>query len=348
MKALADIQAKSTRFTPTLSEHGQQLGIIGALGFVGLLVVLLVALRGRRGREAPAGEHPAGEHPDEGPADDEPADEAGPVPPPADALLSMGVLTVAGILLGTISGFSILVFGLGIRELRSWNRISVFLAFFAFTAVAYALDWLRRRLPDRRWTRPTVAIVLALVLVLGILDQVSPAVVPDYAATQARWHSDGDFVARLQRTLPKGASVFELPYRYFPEAPKMGTLGPYDLVRPYLHSDSLKWSWGGMAGREADWQPSTARLPAPQMLDRLVAVGFDGLVYDLGSTYRLAEPLASEISAALGRQPFLSRDGELAFWDLRAHAREVRQRLGPGGVRRLRAEALADRSQLAH
>ena len=34
--------------------------------------------------------------------------------------------------MATISGFSILVFGFGIRELRSWNRISVFIAFFAF------------------------------------------------------------------------------------------------------------------------------------------------------------------------------------------------------------------------
>ena len=55
------------------------------------------------------------------------------------AMLSMGVLTVVGILMATISGFSILVFGFGIRELRSWNRISVFIAFFAFVTVAYGL-----------------------------------------------------------------------------------------------------------------------------------------------------------------------------------------------------------------
>lgn len=334
VSALADIQTKSTRFTPTRSERGQQLGIIGAIGFVGLLVVLLVAIRRRPG--APAGEQQADERPVEGP-----------VPPPADALLSMGVLTVAGILLATISGFSILIFGVGIRELRSWNRISVFLAFFAFTAVAYGLHWLRRRLPERSWTAPAVVVALVLVLVLGILDQVSPAVIPDYASTQARWNSDEHFVTRIERTLPNGASVFELPYRAFPEAPKVGTLGPYDLVRPYLHSDSLKWGWGGMLGREADWQVSTAELPARAMLDRLAAVGFDGLVDDLGSTYHFKEPFPDEISAALGQQPIISRDGELAFWDLRQDARRVRERLGPDGLRRLRKVALADRTERA-
>jgi hypothetical protein len=335
--ALADLQAKSTRYTPTRSERGQQLGIIGAAGFAGLLVFLLVAIRRNRRGPPPAAE--------EAPAD---ALDDEVVPSPPDAMLSMGVLTVVGILMATISGFSILVFGFGVRELRSWNRISVFLAFFAFTAVAYGLDWLRRRLPNRFWTRAGFAIGLALLLVFGILDQVSPAVVPDYTATKARWQSDGTFVARVQRALPDGAEVFELPYRYFPEAPLIGNLGPYDLVRPYLHSNSLRWGWGGMLGREADWQASTARLPATTMLDRIAAVGFDGLVYDLGSTYRAGEPSPDTVSSALGQQPIVSRDGELGFWDLRPYARALRARVGDDGVRRLRQQALADRSEPAY
>jgi phosphoglycerol transferase len=333
VQVLADLQAQSTKKTPTRSERGQQLGAIGAVGFAGLLVAVLVLLR--RGR---------GVAPDDGGDGPDPPAAPDPVPPPGDALLTMGVMTVTAIVVGVISGFSLLVFGLGARELRSWNRISVFLAFFAFTVVAYGLDWLRRRLPDRPWATPLFAVGLVVLLVVGILDQVSPAVIPDYAATAARWDSDGAFVARVERALPDGASVFELPYRFFPEVPQVGNLGPYDLVRPYLHSDGLKWSFGGMAGREADWQASTARLPAPEMLDRLAAVGFEGLVYDVGGTHREGEPSPDDITRALGEGPVVSRDGELAFWDLRAHARELRARLGPAGVRRLRERALADRS----
>jgi phosphoglycerol transferase len=332
--ALAELQAKSTKRTPTRSERGQQLGAIGAAGLAGLLVALLVAIR-RDGRR------PGGR--DETRAPDEP------VPPPREALSTMGVVTVVAIVMATISGFSLLVFGFGIRELRSWNRVSVFIAFFAFVVVAYGLDWLRRRVPTGRWwTTPVVVVALAALLVVGILDQVSPAVVPDYAATKARWDSDDAFVAHVERALPAGASVYELPYRYFPEAPKVGTLGPYDLVRPYLHSDSVRWGWGGMLGREADWQASTAVLPARDMLDRIAAVGFDGLVYDDGSTYHAGEPFPEDISAALGREPFISRDGELDFWDLRPYRRALRARIGADGMRRLRAEALADRSVPAH
>ncbi|MEX1008176.1 MAG: hypothetical protein WD271_10085 [Acidimicrobiia bacterium] len=334
VEALADVQAQSTKKTPTTSERGQQLGIIGAVGFAGVLVALLVNIRRDR-RSDPEGAA----------AND--ADAAGPVPPPADAIRSMGVLTVTAIVMGVISGFSLLVFGIGIRELRSWNRISVFLAFFAFTAVAYGLDWICRRVPDRPWRVPVVALGLGVILVFGILDQVSPAAIPDYDATAARWVSDAAFVARVERALPAGAAVFELPYRYFPEAPLTGNLGPYDLVRGYVHSDSLRWSWGGVLGREADWQPSTARLSVGPMLDRVAAVGFGGLVYDLGSTFRSGEPSPDDIAAELGEQPVVSRDGELAFWDLRPYARDLSERLGPAGVRRLREQALRDRSERA-
>ena len=83
------------------------------------------------------------------------------------------------------------------------------------------------------------------------------------------------------------------------------------------------------------------------MLDRVAAVGFDALVYDLGSTYRDGDPSPEDISAALGQQPLVSRDGELAFWDLRAYAKELRDRLGASRVRDLRLQALADRSRAA-
>ena len=120
--------------------------------------------------------------------------------------------------------------------------------------------------------------------------------------------------------------MFELPYRYFPEAPQIGTLGPYDLVRPYLHSDALRWSFGGMLGRDADWQASTAMLPARRMLDRVAAVGFDGLLYDFGSTYQGGAPSADEISAVLGETPDRQPRYRTRFWDLRAYQRDLRQR----------------------
>jgi hypothetical protein len=103
-----------------------------------------------------------------------------------------------------------------------------------------------------------------------------------------------------------------------------------------------------MLGREADWQASTSTLPASEMLDRVAAVGFDGVVYDLGSTFRGGDPSPEDISAVLGQQPRVSPNGELAFWDLRPYAKDLRDRLGAKKVAELRRRALADRSQPAY
>jgi hypothetical protein len=81
------------------------------------------------------------------------------------------------------------------------------------------------------------------------------------------------------------------------------------------------------------------------MLRRIAAVGFTGLVIDRSTSHNRATPREYLISQALGGQrPYESRDGALAFFDLRPYARELRARLGPDGIAALRRRALHDRS----
>jgi phosphoglycerol transferase len=330
----AETQADSTRFTPVPSEEGQHLGVIGAIGFLSVLGALLLA--GRRRRDAPR----------VAATDRVTAAGRSERAPPRGLVRTLGVLTVIAVFLATVSGFSLLVSGLGFREIRAWNRIVVFIAFFALVAVALGLDWLGRRLPERPWRAPVAAAGLALVLVFGILDQVAPASIPDYAATQTRWDSDQAFVADIERTLGRDGdgtpAVYQLPYRYFPEAPQDGALGPYDLVRGYLHSDDLAWSWGAVRGRGADWQLRLLEHPTDDLLDRIVAVGYSGLLLDRVAMGGDPADVEGQVSGVLQTPPEVSRNGELVFWDLRPRARELRERLGAEGVAELRRETLAD------
>ncbi|MET0627745.1 MAG: hypothetical protein ABW033_04740 [Acidimicrobiia bacterium] len=366
----AETQADSTRFTPVPSEEGQHLGIIGALGFLGVLAALLVAGR-RRGADAPgatadgdeaATARAARAPPDEEQLDDEQLDDEQLDDEPADGvaddgltttvvLRTLGILVVGAILVATISGVSLLISGAGFRDIRSWNRIVVFIAFASFVAVGFGLDWIGRRLPARAWRTPVIAIGLALVLLFGILDQVSPASIPDYAVAQAGWNSDDAFVHKIERVLHDGQrlassdsdtpAVFQLPYRYFPEAPQEGNLGPYDLVRGYLHSSDLNWGWGGVRGRGADWQQNVIAHPVDDFLDRIAAVGYSGLMLDRLAFYEDGAPSEDALTEVLG-EPMVSDNGQLVFWDLRDYATDLRDRIGADGVKRLRAETLAD------
>src|SRR5207248_7982311 len=97
---------------------------------------------------------------------------------------------------------------------------------------------------------------LALLLLAGVLDQVPRTFVPDYARLKCDYRADAEFVEQVEAVLPEGGMVYQLPQLVFPEgvgAHRMET--SYELLRPYLHSRSLRWGFGAVHGRyAAAWQ----------------------------------------------------------------------------------------------
>src|SRR5262249_38544528 len=93
---------------------------------------------------------------------------------------ALSILTVAGLLLATIGGFGSLFSFLVSDWIRGYARIVVYLAFFAFFAVA----WLLQKLAQR-WSPGTRAGwmylgVLGVVLGFGIWDQTNRKCKPPY------------------------------------------------------------------------------------------------------------------------------------------------------------------------
>lgn len=324
--ALAEIQDDSTRFTIIPAERGQQLGAIGAVGFLAVLGSVLLAARRWRG-----------------PADATTA-EGRRLAVPGEVLRIFGVAAIAAILIGAVSGFGLILAGMGLSDIRSWNRVSIFLGYFGLVAVGFGIDWARPRVPLRRWREPVTVAAVAALVGIGLLDQVAPRVVPDYRATKTRFDSDARFFAGVERRLPPGAAVYNLPYLFFPESGTVAGVGPYDNARGYLHTSGLRWSWGGMFATEADWAAGAAQSEPAEMLDRVTALGFRGLVLDRRVATAQPDREAS-LTALLGRPVLVSPRRDLAFWDLRPWAADARARLGAGGLRAKAAEALADRGR---
>jgi Ca2+/Na+ antiporter len=323
--AFADAQRKSDRFSPVAtSERGQQLGLVGALGFVGLVVFTLSRLMRRRGDDDTRAPPPLGTRTEIG--------------------TRLGLLTLVAVIVAAVSGISLLISALGVRYIRSYNRISVFIAFFALVAVAFALDWIVVRLPRWHGRAVMAGVVCVAVLALGVVDQTSSADVPDYDALERAWDSDEAFMRGIERELGTGAAVFQMPYVFFPEAGMIVGTGPYDQVRGWLHADSLRWSWGSVRGRDGDWQGALVRLPAPQALDALTAVGFSGLMIDRAGYQDHAAGIEAEYTATLGQEPQLSSDDRLLFYDLRPWARDLRARLTKAEIDALRRATLAARA----
>jgi phosphoglycerol transferase len=261
----------------------------------------------------------------------------------------LAILNVSCMLFATVGGFSMVVALAGVLSIRVWARIVVFIAFFSLVALGLALtaglEALHRRLAARgseesaaRQMRRVILFGAPLLLALAVLDQTTPAMVPAYAANRDAFTSDRGFVQEVERRMPKGAAVFQLPIVSYPERPAVVNMNDYDLVRAYLHSTDLRWSYGAMRGRPADWTPDLAGRPLEDMLDRVTAAGFEGLYIDRFGFADHASALEVQVSALVGPAAVFSRDGRLSFFDLRARARQQRDRLG--------ADATAELGQL--
>jgi phosphoglycerol transferase len=315
ISTINDEIVKEVFTAPDNSEATQFLGAIGAVGFLGLMIVLL-GLGFTRDR-----------------------DRSPPLP------FELAALCALAVLFGVTGGLS-WTFGLaGFTEIRSWNRISIFIAFYSLLAVGLALDWLVRRTREFSYKPLVVSGAAVLLVLIGVFDQSSGAIIPSSVGNEAQWNSDAVFVKQIEQTLGAGGKVFQLPYLPFPEAelsvPPYGMVD-YDPLRGYLHSDDLYWGYGGTRGRAADWQAQVVKHATPKMLDAITAVGFDGLWIDTLGYPNHAEKIIAEVEAATGEKPITSPNGRFVFFDLRAYQQDVEQRLGGSGVQALKERTLRD------
>ena len=250
---------------------------------------------------------------------------------------------------GAVGGLSGLIEVLVTADVRAWNRISVVIAFLSLLAVALLLDGLARRLRQRRHGRALGALALSAVLGFGVLEQTTAAFVPDYRGAARQWHSDARFVAEIEARLPRGARVFQLPYVPFPEGYPDTPIGDsvaayatkYEPVRGYLHSDTLRWSYGATKGRPADWAAQLADQPLALVEASATAAGFDGLWLDpAGFEQPRARQVLGAVEATLASAPLLSPDGDLAFFDLRPLRRRLIERFGADRIAALGVRVL--------
>ena len=300
--------------TSKVDAEPTHLGLIAALGFVWLLLVTLAVCAGAAGRFA------------------------GDV-----RQRHLAAANLTALLIGTTGGISALIAYVISPQLRGWTRLSIFIAFFALAAIGLLLDALYGELRRRRVraARTAFAALLAGVCAIAILDQTGPSSVPQYVANAAGYRSDEAFADEIEQTAGDGAAIFQLPYVPFPENGPVGGTGAYDHARPYLHSQTLRWSFGAMKGRPQDWQTELAGAPPATLLPAIAAAGFTGVYVDRSGYPDNAGQLELELQRAVEADPLVSADGRFSFFDLTAYSRALRERTPPGDVQALADATLA-------
>ena len=233
-------------------------------------------------------------------------------------LNDLSILNFSALLLATIGGFGVLFALLISPQIRAYNRISVFIAFFCLVAVAQTLDVFYKRLKARK-TQLGFILMLGFVLVAGVYDQTSTTFffVPEYDNIKNEYQSDREFVGDIEASLPAGAMIFQLPYMPFPESPPLHKMFDHDLFKAYLHSKSLRWSYGAINGDSADlWQRSVAAKPVTELVEEISRAGFMGIYVNRDGYADGGAQLEGELTSFLGTPPLVSRKGNLVFFKL--------------------------------
>jgi phosphoglycerol transferase len=207
---------------------------------------------------------------------------------------TLGALAICGILFATIGGFGALFSLLVTPDIRGLNRISVFIAFFA---IATTLILAQRACGSRDIAH--IAVAMAIVII-GWNDEVPPNKLVNYP-DPAAFDSERNFFREIQNVIPRGSSIYELPYMFFPENPKTGSLFSYDLFQPYLHTDGLRWSFGDMHGRASDaWNAETSTLIGRDLVRALASAGFRAIYLNRAGYADRAAALEDTIRPLLG------------------------------------------------
>jgi phosphoglycerol transferase len=238
----------------------------------------------------------------------------------------LSVLNLAALLLATAGGLgSVLSIAFG-SWIRCYERMSIYIAYFSLCAVAIMLQKVAAKYVKSIASAGLYGGFLVCILVLGIWDQTSRHFIPSYAWLQEETKNDADFVSKIEASVPPHAMIFQLPYVPFPEVPPVHRMNGYDHLRGYLHSRTLRWSYGAMKGREGDaWQQFVTSQPVEQMVKTLAQSDFAGIYLDRYGFADQGSELESKLIYLLDSKPLVSANQRLAFFSLAAYKKKLPQ-----------------------
>jgi phosphoglycerol transferase len=294
--ALAAMRATYDAGHPLVSYETStvSLGVIGALGLIGLIWVFVTFARGK------------------------------PLP------RFIARLTVFSILLAMMGGLGGMMSDLSwslisphfpLSQARGWDRMVIFIAFFALLMSAWGLDRVvafcirRGKLPSG--VGRTFAWSCALgIFAIGVYDQVKSVPPNVYRHDGAIYLSDQAFFKSIDAMYGGNSyQVLQWPVM-FPWGGSYNGVYVNDAYRPLLNSRHMDLSFGAAPdSHQGKWLASLAKMPPARIFGEICSVGFEGVLVHSGAI----GPAQRSFLALLDRKarPVDSGQG-LVYYDLRS------------------------------
>lgn len=231
------------------------------------------------------------------------------------AVRDLGKLCVASLLLCLFGGLGEVIAAHVTTMIRCYNRISIYISFFACLAAALLATRpaTGATASDRKRRQVSVFLVWGVTL-LALLDQIPSGATPDHRRDAAQFLGDQQFIRRIEQAIPPGSMVFQLPVVPFPEGGTRESMEDYSHFRGYAHSHTVRWSYGAMKGRDvAGLQDELATLDPAGLVGRLQELGFAGIYINRKGLTEQRRKDLEWLLRVVPQVPILSQVGDLIF-----------------------------------
>lgn len=231
-------------------------------------------------------------------------------------VVSLSVLVL--FMFGTIGGFGSIFSQIITSSIRGWNRVSIFIGFGSLLVFFLLLQsYLQKRFIGKFFII-VASVISAAILLIGLYDQTIPACKTCNKKIQKSFNMEREFIGSIEKYLPVGSAIYQLPYMPFPEAGSLFRLQDYDLSAGFLYSSSLHWSYMGIKGRDGDlFYRALAKESIEKQLEIINKLGFAGIYIDKRGFEDDGKALINSLTDLLGAPPTLTRaDNEVVFFSL--------------------------------
>lgn len=228
-----------------------------------------------------------------------------------DAIITLfSLYTLVLVLYCTIGGFGAIFSYFVTPELRSLNRVSICIEALAMAAMTiYLVKTLDRRM--------NIALMSVLCLLSFYAD--FPPITSQGVQSSMKEHASicTDFFSTIEKQVGDGSMIYELPIAEFPEYPPVYNMTDYSLLRGYLYTNTIRWSYGGVKGRnDAAKELYTDEGMSQQFVDGLLNNGFSGIYVDTDGFEDGGMAINEFYQKQLGIEPIVSKDGKMLFYNI--------------------------------
>lgn len=217
------------------------------------------------------------------------------------------------LLLSLVGGFGVIFNSFVTPLIRGYCRVSILITGICLTMLAICCEFFLLKIKGK------VIYYIGLIIMLGVglYDQVKIEKAGWQDARKKDKEIYSEFFGNVENMLKEGDMIYQLPYMDYPEADfpivKMGHYSPF---LGYIYTDNIRWSYGGMKGRNTIAKEIVCdNGMSEEFLENLEWYGFAGVCID---TYGFEDEGVQicKYYDGLNTESLVSGDGRFYFYIL--------------------------------